>query len=592
MAEKAVQGGKHMGTVLKEEGVEYIFGVIGGHIFMENVGIGMAGIKMIHCRHEQAGGYAADGYSRASGKVGVCFGTAGPGMTNQISAIAQAYFCKVPLVAYYGQHGTYEDGRGALQESRADQILNSVTKWTRRIISPKTIAYFTKKAMRDAMTYPQGPVAIELPRDIVAARTPLSQQLGYVPNAYQEPAAPQGNPAAVEKAVRALLAAERPVIAGGEEIRWADAADELLEFVELTQIPVITRRVARGAVPEDHPLAFSGRARGRILRAADVACTIGLNLGFLEGYGAWAAKAKLIQITSSRYDIETTAPTDTIIIGNPKEVLKQMIAAAKDIIKGSPKKEAWLKQIDEVKAEDKKRITEDAEKNKNNKPIHPAWAAQEALAVLDKDASIVLDGFTSSHFVTERMIGKHPGAVLDSGTFAGVGHGVGMGLGAQLARPGKQTLVFMGDGGMGLGGFDVETAVRSHLPVVYFLSNNRAWMAATGRMFVKAMPVYGEQDSHNPWFMVPTDYSKIFAAMGCYTERVEDPAQVRAAVERAFNSGKTAVLDVVVDRTTPPTRGTAAAPLPQLAKTQFAYMDPEDVPDAIRPQMYPDLEKK
>ena len=312
MAEKAIQGGKHMGAVFKEEGVEYIFGVIGGHIFMENVGIGMAGIKMVHCRHEQAGGYAADGYARASGKVGVCFGTAGPGMTNQISAIAQAYFSKVPMVAYYGQHGTYEDGRGALQESRADQILNSITKWTRRIISPKTIAYFTKKAMRDAMTYPQGPVVIELPRDIVSARTTISQQLGYVPNAYEEPAPSQGNPAAVEKAVRALLAAERPVIAGGEEIRWSNASDELIEFVELTQIPVITRRVARGAVPEDHPLAFSGRARGRILRAADVACTIGLNLGFLEGYGAWAAKAKLIQITSSRYDIETTAPTDTM----------------------------------------------------------------------------------------------------------------------------------------------------------------------------------------------------------------------------------------------------------------------------------------
>jgi acetolactate synthase-1/2/3 large subunit len=345
------------------------------------------------------------------------------------------------------------------------------------------------------------------------------------------------------------------------------------------------------AVPEDHPLAFSGRARGSILRAADVACTVGLNLGFLEGYGAWAANAKLIQITSSRYDIETTAPTDTIIIGNPKEVLKQMIAVAKDLIKGSPRKEAWLKQVDEVKAADKKRITEDAENNKDKVPIHPAWAAQEALAALDKDATIVLDGFTSSHFVTERMLGKHSGAVLDSGTFAGVGHGVGMGFGAQLARPGKQTLVFMGDGGMGLGGFDVETAVRSHLPVVYFLSDNRAWMAAIGHMFVKAMPVLGEQDSHNPWFMVPTDYDQLFASMGCYTEKVEDPSQVRAAVERAFNSGKTAVLDVICDRTTPPTRGSKSPPLPQLAKTMYSYMDPEDVPDDVRPLMYPDEQK-
>ena len=156
--ERAVQGGKHLGRVLKEEGVEYHFGVTGGHIFNEEVGMGMAGIKMVHCRHEQAGGYAADGYARASGKIGVCEGTAGPGMTNTISAIAQAYFAKVPVVAIYGEHGFAEDGRGALQESRADQILNSITKWTRRVLSPTTVAFWTKKACRDAMTYPPGPM--------------------------------------------------------------------------------------------------------------------------------------------------------------------------------------------------------------------------------------------------------------------------------------------------------------------------------------------------------------------------------------------------------------------------------------------------
>jgi len=591
MAEKAVQGGKHIGRVLKEEGVEYYFGVTGGHIFPIQVGMGMAGIKMVHCRHEQAGGYAADAYARASGKIGVCIGTAGPGMTNQISAIATAYFCKSPVVAFYGQHRTYEDGRGALQESRADQILNSITKWTRRIIDPNTIAYFTKKACRDAMTYPQGPVALELPANISSVRTPNSAQIGFVDNSYSEPAPAQGDPASVEKAVKTLLAAERPVIAGGEDIFWSKASDELLEFVELTQIPVITRRIGRGAVPEDHPLAFSGRARGTILRGADVACTIGLNLGFLEGYGAWAAKAKLIQITSSRDDIEFTAPTEMVIIASPKAVLRQMIDCAKDLIKGSPRKEAWLKQVDNIKAADKKRITEDAEANKNNKPIHPAWLAHEAVSVLDKDATIILDGFTSSHFATERMVAKHAGAVIDAGTFAGVGHGVGMGIGAQIARPGKQVLVFMGDGGMGLGGFDVETAVRCQLPAVYLLSNNHAWMAASGSIFVKSMPVPGIQDPHTPWFMVPTRYDQVFAAMGAYTERIEDPDELRPALERAFASGRTAVIDAVVDRTTPPTGGRPRGTLAERAKTSLAYLDPEDVPDELRAEMYPDEKK-
>lgn len=583
--EKALQAGKHIARVMKEEGVDYIFGVVGGHLNPWLVGCGMAGIKMAHMRHEQAGAYAADAYARASGKVGCCFGTAGPGMTNTVSAIAQAYYCKSPVVAFYGQHYVTQDGRGALQEAFADQVLPSLTKWTKRIIEPHLFAYFVKKAFRDALTYPQGPVAIEMPFDTQMVRTPLSGQMGFIPDSYKPPRPDQGDPESVEQAVKLLLAAERPVIAGGEDIFWSQASDELKEFVELTQIPVITRRVGRGAVPEDHPLAFKGRARGKILRSADVACTIGLNLGYLEGFGAWAKNAKLIQITQTRSDIEFTAPTEMVIIGNPKAVLKQMIDCAKDLIKGSPKKEAWLKQFNEIKAAEQKRMDDIAAQVKNNKPIHPSWVAAAAVQVLDKDSTIILDGFTSSAYITERVVAKHAGAVLDSGTWAGVGHGVGMGIGASLARPGTQVLVIMGDGGMGLGGFDVESAVRCQTTPVYLVSNNSAWMAAIGPMYRGAMHTVGQQDEYTPWSMLPINYAEVFKPMGAYTERVEDPAQLVPALERAFKSGKAAVLDVVVDRTTPhPMVAARPAGAP-------SWMDPEDFPPDLRAKFYPEEKK-
>jgi acetolactate synthase-1/2/3 large subunit len=524
MEEALIQGGKHIARVLKEEGVEYVFGIAGGHIFALMVGFGSADIKLVHCRHEQAAGYAADAYARASGKVGVCFGTAGPGMTNLASALAQAYYAKSPVVAFFGQHSTFEDGRMALQEGFGESVMQGLTKWTKRIVDPALLCYYTKKAFRDAMTYPQGPVGLEIPRNILAARTPFSKQQGFVPNAYPEPSPPYGDPEAVEKAVRTLLTAEKPVIAGGEGVFWSHAEPELLEFVELTNIPVITRRVARGAVPEDHPLAFSGRARGQILRAADVAVTMGLNLGYLEGYGAWAAKAKLIQITETRSDIEFTAPSVLVMIASPKAVLKQMVDCVKDVMKGKPvpRKEAWLRQVDDIKANEKKRMADELEKVKHNKPIHPAWCAEQSLAVLDKDSTIILDGRTSSPFTTERFVAKHAGAVLDAGPWAGVGHGVGMGIGAQLARPGTQVLVVMGDGGMGLGGLDVETAVRSQTPVVYLVNNNHVWMTTRGPIYLKANPVVGIQPDYSPWFMVDTRYDEMFNAVGAYTERVED----------------------------------------------------------------------
>ncbi|MFH0846492.1 MAG: thiamine pyrophosphate-binding protein [Chloroflexota bacterium] len=580
--EKAVQGGKHIGRVLKEDGVQYYFGVTGGHVFQIQVGLGMAGIKFLHVRHEQTGAYIADGYARASGKVGVCIGTAGPGMTNTISGIAHAWQCKSPVVGIYGQHPTWEDGRPAEHEAYAVQELTHFTKWSMRIISPYTIAYFTKKAVRDALTYPQMPVALEIPLDILNVRSTTAQQQGWVPNAYKDPAPPAADAASVEAAVKMLLAAQRPVIAGGEAVFWSNAEKELQEFVELINIPVITRRVGRGAVPENHPLAFSGRARAQILRAADVACTVGLNLGFLEGYGAWAAKAKLIQITEAKSDIETTAPSEMIIIASPKSALRQMINCAKDLIKTKPAREAWLKQVDEIKTTDRKRMEEDVEKNRQSVPIHPAVLARETCDFLDKDATIVLDGFSASHFITERFEAKHSGAVLDSGPWAGVGHGVGMGIGAQLAKPGKQVCVIMGDGGMGLGGFDVESAVRAKTPVCYILSNNSAWIAFTGPMFLKAVPVIGEPATYSPFFMAPTNYAQVFAAMGVYTERVERPEQIRPAMERAFNSGKASVIDVVVNPAIPPTMGRTTTIGDRVKSMLASYMDPEDFPDEIR----------
>jgi len=586
--EKLLQCGKHIARVLKEEGVEYQFGVTGGHIFPMNAGLGLAGIKLVHCRHEQTGAYAADAYARTSGKLGVCFGTAGPGMTNTVSGVAQAFWCKSPILALYGQHSTYEDGRDALQEGYAKETVGQYTKWTRRIVDPTLTSYYTKKACTDALAYPPGPVAIEIPLDIQARKTPVSRQQGYVANAFEKPAPVQADPASVEKAVKSLLEAERPVVVGGEGVFWAQAGDELKALVEFLQIPVITRRVGRGAVPENHPLAFSGRARGKILRQADVAVTIGLRLGYLEGFGAWAAKARLIQINEAVTEIETTVPSDMVIIANPKAALQQMLECAKTMVKEPPKRAAWLGAVDQIKQKEKERMEDAAEACSVNKPIHPTWVAKCCVDVLDDSATVIFDAFTGSAYMTERVQAKFPGTILDSGNWAGVGHGVGMGIGAQIAKPGKQVMVIMGDGGMGLGGFDVETAARCQLPVVYVLHDNSAWMSAMGPMFKSMMPTVGTQDPYTSWSMLPTRYDHLFAAVGAHTERVEDPEELLPALQRAFESGKAAVVDVVVDRTAPhPMMASMSAEGQSLADNpMMAWMDPEDVPEMMRGMLF------
>jgi len=547
MEKEFITGGEAIGQVLKEEGVKYLFGIAGGHVFPLITGIVGQGIRMIHMRHEQAGVYAADGYARSAREVGVCFGTAGPGMTNMLSGVAQAYICRSPILCLFGQHLTSEDRREPIQEAYGTEITRTITKWSARAVDQRMLSFLTKKAMREIRIYPPGPIALEIPLNILARRDKSASQRVFTPHS-KFPAldtmAAAGNLAGVEKVVEMILAAERPVIVAGDGVHWANASKELQEVVKLLQVPVLTRRIARGAVPETDPLAFSSRTRDGVLKNADLAVAIGLRIGYLEGYGRWARKLpKFVQINESDAEIKNEVPTDVALVGNPRIVLQQMI----EIIKQNPgkvkAKTEWIRSVQAIKSESQGKSRLEAESFKTHTPIHPAYLAQEIVDFLDDSATIVYDAFTGTYYLTDRIRSTFSGKILDAGEHAGVGHGIGMGIGAQLARPGKQVLVMMGDGGMGIGGMDVETAVRNKLPVVFLVNNNSTWMAGCFDMYFRSY--LGEE---NNWNITPgVRYDKMFEATGCYGENVEKPEEIRPALERAFKSGKPAVVNVIID---------------------------------------------
>lgn len=596
--DKPIQSGKHIGNVLRDEGVEYHFGLHGGHIMALLTGTGMAGIKMIHTNHEQGGPYAADGYAKASGKVGISFSIGGPGLGNAIPALMHCFMSNTPVVHLAGQASFREDGMKPNHDGQATQITPSFTKWTRRIVDPAHVSYFVKKAIKDAMSYPQGPVLLEIPGTVLNARTTVAQQTGYAPHSYEEPLPYPGNPEAVEKAVKMLLAAERPVIAGGQDIWYDHASAELLKFVELTNIPVITRRLGRGAVPEDHPLAFKSSARSRILRMSDVAMTIGLALDDgLEGNGAWAYGRKLIQICQTMALVDPMPASAMIVLGHPKMVLQQMIDVVKKLYpKGVPKKEAWLTTMADMRAADDKALIAEAEEGRSAKPLQPGWVAQESIAVLEKDSVLILDGRSASTYLTTRYIAKLPATLLESGRFAGFGHGVCMGIGAQIARPNAQVLVGMGDAGMGVGGMDFETAVRCQLPVVFQVNNNYGYHPRSGPVHLGSFKPVGEQPPYgNPVFRHATNYAKFAEAFGGIGIRVEDPADVRKAHAKAFEMAHQQKKPVIVDCVTSPyigPRGEMKEDFAEQRKRGYSYIDPEDLDEGMRRQMFPELFEK
>jgi acetolactate synthase-1/2/3 large subunit len=545
MSDDVINGGEAIGRVLKEEGVEYIFGIVGGHVMPLLGGIVKQGIRLIHMRHEQGGVYAADGYARAARKIGVCFGTAGPGMTNMISGVAQAYLCRVPVLCLFGQHPTTEDLQEPIQEAYAADICRSITKWSHRVAEWRILSLSTKKAISDAKSYPAGPVALEVPLNILYKSGPAEKQLNYHPGAKfpsRMQMASAGNADSIERVVEMLLSAERPVIVAGEGLHWADAAPELNELIQIMRIPVMTRRISRGAVPENNPLSFSGRARREILNKADLAVAIGLRLGYLEAYGSWARRIpRFVQINEADSEIKEEIPTDEVIVGHPKLVLRQMVEIAKQE-KNIPVKKDWLKTVREMMEKSREAHRREAEEARTSTPVHPAYLAQEIVDFLDDSATIVYDAFTGTYYLTPRIQASFSGQILDAGEYAGVGQGVGMALGAQLARPGKQVLAMMGDGGMGIGGFDIETAIRYKLPAVFLVNNNSTWMAGSFGIYESQ---FGKE---NNWDITPgLRYDKIFEGADYHAENVESPEQIRPALERSFNSGKTAVINVVVD---------------------------------------------
>jgi len=538
-------GGEIIGKILKEKGVEYLFGIGGGHVMPLITGIVGQGIRLIHMRHEQSGVYAADGYARSRRKPGVCFGTAGPGMTNMITGIGQAFITRSPVFCLFGQHQTVEDMQEPIQEAYAADICRSITKWSARCVDWRLLSFLTNKAYEDTMISPQGPVTLEIPLNILYQADKIKKQRGAtLETDFPERGsiAAAGNSASVEKVVEMLLSAERPVLVGGEGVHWANADREWQELVKLLKVPAMTRRITRGMLPENHPLAFGGKSRRKVLGKADLAVAVGLRLGYLEGYGNWAKGiSKFVQINESEGEIQRRVPTDVAIVGNPKLVLKQMIDIVKENNETRETSE-WLEFVQEtVKATDDA-IREEGMAAKTGEPVHPAYLAQEIVDFLDDSSTIVYDAFTGTYYLTPRIKAGFSGQILDAGEFAGVGQGVGMGIGAQLARPGKQVFVMMGDGGIGIGGMDMETAIRYNLPVVFLVNNNSTWMAGS---FHAYREILGEE---NNWDITPgIRYDKMFEGIDYHREHVEKPEEIRPALERSFNSGKTAIINVVVD---------------------------------------------
>jgi acetolactate synthase-1/2/3 large subunit len=539
-------GGALVADVLAEQKVPYLFTVNGGHIWPILSHLRDRGIQMIHMRHEQSCAYAADAWARTTGRPGVLAVTAGCGLTNAVTGLCVAGLTGSAVVCLAGQHPTGEDQLGSFQEAYGSEICRTFSKFTKRVLDWSTIGMDVRTAFREAMNPPPGPTLVEIPTNVLYQQDDVARQRRgariYPPEALRS----GGDPAAIDRALEALVRAERPLIVAGDGIFWSGAAAELRALAMRLQIPVYTRRAGQGAVPEDDPLAVRGAWKKPFTSRADVILAVGFKFWSGEHFGeppAWNADATYIQVDPTPSRIGWHVPADVPIVGDPKLVLGQLVARADALGTDVASRRAgtWLAEVAATRTRfDDALRTQEAEVH-GATPIHPARLTRELLDVLDRDATIVIDSFTLSGWLSQWLIARFPGQIVDAGPLAPVGHGIGMGIGAQLARPGKQVVVVIGDGGLGIGGMEIETALKLKLPMQTLVWNNSSW----GPSFDQMPMLRGRVD---PFDMLPElRYDRMFEAIGCHGEHVTDPDGIRPALTRAFASGKASVVNVIGD---------------------------------------------
>ena len=532
--EKPRHGGHLIAQALKNEGIRYLFTLSGGHIAPIYDGCVDLGIEVIDFRHEQAAVHCADGWARVTLEPGVAAVTAGPGFTDGLTGIANAFYANSPILVFSGKNPIFEFEMGSLQEMDQVTIARSITKWAKTCFDTRHLADYTTAALRHALSGRTGPAFMDIPLDVQFNSWPPGVE---VPEHYRTTAKPQGDPDLVKQAARLLKEAEHPVIFAGAGVRWSGAHGALRELADAVKAPVFLNSLGRGCLPSDHPYFFAA-ARKSGLNKMDVLLALGVDWDFRLGFGQknFAPGAQVIQVDVDGTHIGRNRPIDVGIVGDPGKVIEQLLAEGV----GRTEEPQWTGEI----RDEENRIKAGAEEGMNSdaSPIHPQRFAREIRDYLDRDAIVVGDGGDIVGISASIINAYEPGHWLDPGPFGCLGVGPSFAIAAKLAKPDKQVLIVYGDGSFGLNAMEYDTAIRHKLPFVGIIGNDQAW----GQIKVAQEAMYGEGNAPAS-VLADTPYENMVEGLGGYGERVEKPSEIRPALERAFASGVPACINVMID---------------------------------------------
>lgn len=537
----AVYGSDLVVQALKREAVEVVFTLSGMPLFGSYQALTREGIRIIDVRHEQAAVLMAQGYARSTGRPGVAMVVPGPGVLNAITGIANCYYGSTPVIVLAGHNKVEEFELGAFHEMSHLELMRPITKWCSTAYEARRIPEYIGIAFRHATQGMPGPTFIDFPQNILEAE--VAPEDGVAAGPSRMTSGPWGNPNLVAKAVDLLKAAQRPLIVYGSGIIWSGAHDVLRQFVETAKIPAVPTPLARGCIPDDHPLSCF-ISRSQAMAQADVVLFIGAKLNFILSYGRpprFNPQARAIQVDTAPQEIGRNRPIDVGIVGDAKAVLMQLLDAWQPSEKDP--QDSWPEKLRVVAKQ--KRDKWMTWVQAPQKPINPIRLCYEIAQFLDRDAIVTIDGGEILDFGRNMIPAYTPGSRMNPGVTGLLGIGIPFAIGAKLAHPHRQVLCLCGDGAFGLNGMELDTAARHEIPIVVVVSNNACWGVCSNIQ----RGLYGD-DCNDGTHLACTRYDLMAQSLDCYGENVESPDEIQSALARAFSSHKPAVLNVITESAT------------------------------------------
>jgi 2-hydroxyacyl-CoA lyase 1 len=533
-----IDGATLIAKSLKQQGVEYMFGIVGVPVVPIAFQAQRLGIKYIGMRHEQSASYAAQAVGYMTGRPGACLVVSGPGMTNAISGLANAWSNRWPMLLLGGASDIAQHGMGAFQEAPQVEAARPWVKYAAEVDRIERVPYFIEQAVRTSIYGRPGATYLDLPGDIISGKVdedaaPQRPPVGDAPRFFADPSA-------VEAAVAALKTAERPLVIVGKGCAYSGAEDEVRSFIESTQLPFLATPMGKGVMPDDHPLSV-GAARSHVLQNADLVFLMGARLNWILHFGLpprFSPDVRVVQMDIAAEEIGTNVPAEVALVGDAKAVTSQINAVLRDSPWQHAAENTWRTGI--AKKIEENQATTQAMFDDDSVPMNYYRVLREIRDVLPRDAIIASEGANTMDIGRTVLPNFLPRHRLDAGSFGTMGVGLAFAIAAQAVHPDKRVVAVEGDSAFGFSGMEVEVACRYNMPITFIILNNNGISGGPSVMDPDRPPL--------PTSYVPqARYEKVIEAFGGDGYFVETPDQLRPALEKAFANGRPSVVNIMIN---------------------------------------------